>query len=413
VPASGSTLSVIWQIEKLLGKSDSEPIPPKFDLAPDHPAIILYTSGTTAFPKGVVQSHGNLIANAWSMVKALCIDTPVQYSVMPFYHSHAVGFGMMTCLLSRGHLIVADKMNPAAWKKVVRSEGVTISSMVPNLLRVLLRSGIHRSEVPSLKQLFVSAAPLPRDLAHEFEHTSGIKIAHAWGLSEFTNFATCLSPHLEELSREHLMYGYDTPCVGKSLDGVDVQVAEKDGTEASEGALGELRVRGPSRMLGYDQNPQATQQTIRDGWLYSGDEGFYVREGSDKYFFITDRIKDVVSRAGEKVSPTAVEVEIAKAIPQLSGAIVALGFPHDLYGEEIGLVVQVENFEKIQVALENAIGALPTRIRPKIVLHGEAIIPRTHTGKVQRRLLVPLFKHYQRSASPLTIAEVFPEGAAS
>jgi long-chain acyl-CoA synthetase len=376
------------------------------DIQPADPAITLYTSGTTAFPKGVVQTHCNLISNAWSMVEALKIRSPNQYSVMPFYHSHAVGFGMMTCLLSGGHLIVAERMDPIAWKKVVRREKVTITSMVPNLLQLLTRTQLRSGEVPDLSFVFVSAAPLPKQLAESFESTSGLSLAHAWGLSEYTNFATCLPPDLESTLRQRLMYGEPTPSVGRALEGVEVQVVRSDGIEAGPGELGELRVKGPSLMRGYQNNDSATSAAIRNGWLYSGDEGYFRTEDGARYFFVTDRIKDVISRSGEKISPTAVEAELLQVIPSLANRIAALGFPHGIYGEEIGLVVDVEDFDSIKAPLRAALRSLPVRMRPKVVLHGDAAIKRTHTGKIQRRMLLPLFKRFEHVVDPLTIAKL-------
>jgi fatty-acyl-CoA synthase len=111
---------------------------------------------------------------------------------MPFYHGHAVGFGMMTCLLSSGHLVMTDRMDPFAWARVIATEAVTVTSMVPSMLQVLVRTRVTQATVPTLRWVFVSAAPLPSQLARQFEEQSGLRLAHAWGLSEFTNFATVL-----------------------------------------------------------------------------------------------------------------------------------------------------------------------------------------------------------------------------
>ncbi|GLW52015.1 class I adenylate-forming enzyme family protein [Kitasatospora phosalacinea] len=374
----------------------------------DNPAIILYTSGTTAFPKGVVQMHRNLVANAWSMVKALGIDHPVQYSVMPFYHAHAVGFGMMTCLLSSGHLVMTDRMDPFSWAGVVAGERVTVTSMVPSMLQLLLRTRVTRAAVPDLKWIFVSAAPLPSALAREFEEQSGLRLAHAWGLSEYTNFATILPATDPDPVRSAMMFDRDTPCVGYPLDGARVSVVRPDGTEADPGELGELRITGPSLSLGYHRKPDETAKAFRDGWLHSGDEGYYLAEGGRKYFFVTDRIKDLIIRSGDKVSPTAVESAILAELPELAGRVVAVGYPHQTYGEEVGLVVDTEDMAGVQDRLMKTVQDLPVRNRPKVVLWGQDVIPRTHTGKTQRRMLVPHFAAYRDRSAAGTVAPLDP-----
>lgn len=370
----------------------------------DNPAIILYTSGTTAFPKGVVQMHRNLAANAWSMVKALGIDHPVQYSVMPFYHAHAVGFGMMTCLLSSGHLVMTDRMDPFSWARVVAAENVTITSMVPSMLQLLLRTRVTAAAVPTLKWIFVSAAPLPSALAREFEAQSGLRLAHAWGLSEYTNFATILPATDADPVRSAMMFDRETPCVGYPLDGVQVSAVRPDGSETEPGELGELRITGPSLSLGYHRKPEETAKAFRDGWLYSGDEGYYLAEGGRKYFFVTDRIKDLIIRSGDKISPTAVESAVLAQLPELAGRVVAVGYPHQTYGEEVGLVVDTDDISTVQERLMKAVQEMPVRTRPKVVLWGPDVIPRTHTGKTQRRMLVPHFAAYRDRSAAATVA---------
>ena len=374
---------------------DLEAGPPEIEVAADAPALVLYTSGTTAFPKGVVHLHRNLIANAWSIVRALGIEMPVQYSVMPFYHSHAVGFGLMTCLLSSGHLVMTDRMDPLSWPAVIAEEGVTVTSMVPTMLALIHRRGVQRAHVPSLRFVFVSAAPLPSELARRFEQNSGLPLVHAWGLSEFTNFATALPPHTDGEVREELMFGHETPCVGRALGGVEVEVVREDGSSAEPGEPGELRVRGPSMSGGYFKQPDATAAAFRDGWLYSGDLGYFVEVEGSCYFFIAGRIKDVIIRGGENISPGTIEAAVEARCPQLASSIIAVGYPHDVYGEEIGLVVETDDGPALESALGPVLSDLPVRLRPKVVLWGSDAVPRTHTGKTQRRLLVEHFAAYR------------------
>ncbi len=380
--------------------------PDPVDLVATDPAITLYTSGTTSFPKGVVQMHGNLIANSWSMVNAFDIDRPNQYSVMPFYHAHAVGFGMMTCLMSGGHLVMTDRMDPTAWAAVIRAESISVTSMVPNLLHLLVRTGVKHEDVPTLRFVFVSAAPLPKELAQCFETMSGIPIAHAWGLSEFTNFATALPVTLPTSLRHVLMFERQTPCVGHALDGTSVCVRRQDGSPAAEGELGELYVSGPSLGKGYHNNPEATANAFVAGELRTGDEGYFLRADGREYFFITDRIKDIIIRSGEKISPSAVEAMILDKLPDLANRIVVLGYPHDIYGEEIGLVLEAEGDDDPSHAVLGVLPQIPLRMRPKVIIQGRALIPRTHTGKIQRRMLRGRFEPFARRSVAMHIERV-------
>jgi hypothetical protein len=166
---------------------------------------------------------------------------------------------------------------------------VTVTSMVPSMLHVLVRTRVTQAAVPTLRWVFVSAAPLPSQLARQFEEQSGLRLAHAWGLSEFTNFATVLPADAAEPVRSAMLFGREIPCVGYPLDGSDVSVVRLDGSQADPGELGELRVTGPSMSLGYHRKPDETGKAFRDGWLYSGDEGYYLVEAGTRYFFVTDR----------------------------------------------------------------------------------------------------------------------------
>ncbi|KMZ11423.1 Long-chain-fatty-acid-CoA ligase [Candidatus Burkholderia humilis] len=339
------------------------------------------------------------------------IDAPTQLSVMPFYHAHAVGFGMVTCLLTDGHLLVAERMDPLSWAKLIRNLGVTLTSMVPNLLHLLERTGVRAADVPTLQFIFVSAAPLPSHLAKAFEDRSGIHIAHAWGLSEFTNFATCLPVTVKKDLRERLMYGETTPCVGSSLDGVEVEVRRTDGSVADDREGGELWVRDPSLSLGYHNNPEATSDAVLDGWLRFGNEGYSISSDGRRYYFITDRIKNVIMRSGEKISPIAVEATIVDKIPTLVNNLVALGFPHSVYGEEIGLVIEESNSNEAILTLKSVIESMPARQRPKVILVGKNVIPRTHTGKIQHRLLRPYFGKFSSTVEAYRVERVEQEAS--
>ncbi len=372
------------------------------DMLAEQLAVVLYTSGTTGDPKGVALSQRNLLANAWSMAQNFGLDGATQFAVLPLYHAHAFGFGLMTALLTGGHLVFADRLDPFAWAEIIRAESVSVTSVVPTLLPLLLQGQVRHAQVPGLRGILVSSAPLSTDLARRFQEQSGIPLFQGWGLSEYTNFACCQRPGAdpEELREEE--FGWEVPSVGSPLPGTQVHVLAQNGGLAPEGVPGELCVRGESLMLGYYRDPLATAGAIVDGWLRTGDEGLYHMHRGRPIFFITGRITEIIIRGGDKYSPPAIERKLAGALPALEGRLVVLGFPHRVHGEEIGAYLDSAALpddpalrERVEQRLMQAILALPPAERPKIVLRGRGPIPRTHTGKIQRRRLQGLFAEYQ------------------
>jgi long-chain acyl-CoA synthetase len=372
-------------------------------------AVVLYTSGTTGNPKGVALRQRNIICNAWSMASNFHLDATTQLAVLPLYHAHAFGFGLMTALTTGGHLVFTDRLEPFTWAEVIRKESVTISSVVPTLLPMLLAAGVTRERVPSLRHLLVSSAPLPVDLARDFETRAQIPLIQGWGLSEYTNFACCVSPDIPSAERERLTFSYDFPSIGPALDGSEVRVVDSKGADVVEGVRGELWVRGHSTMLGYFRDPESTARAIdSDGWLRTGDEGSFRVDGGRPIFFVTGRLKEIIIRDADKYSPLRLERKLVEVLPDLSARLVVLGFPHRDHGEEVGAYVQIESLDDgLKARLTAAIQALSMAERPKVVLYGMQPIPRTHTGKIQRRKMQGWFAAFVTHRGPLAIAKLF------
>lgn len=363
------------------------------------PAAILYTSGTTGSPKGVVLSHANLLANGRAMAAHFGLHAQAQLAVLPLYHAHALGFGLMTSAVSSGHLVLCDGLNPFHWAETIRAEGVRVTSVVPTLIPFLLKLRVRADKLPSLRALLVSSAPLPQALARDFIDQTGIPVVHGWGLSEFTNFATCSDADASPQESRRQMTDRPTATIGRPLRGVQVQVRAADGSVLGAGQTGELFLQGPSRALGYFRRNETTQPV--DGWLATGDEGYFEEDERGPLFFITGRIKDLIIRDAEKVSPLAVENRLLEACPELQGRLAVAGFTHAVHGEEIGVYVEAPDGSGEQAAqIARTAQALPNGIRPKVVLWGTEPIPRTHTGKVQRARLKALFDPYVSYVGP-------------
>jgi len=371
-------------------------------------AVVLYTSGTTGDPKGVALRQRNLLSNAWSMARNFGLDSTRQLAVLPLYHAHAFGFGLMTALSTGGHLVFTERLEPFTWAQVIRAESVEVTSVVPSLLPMLLAARVTAEKVPTLRHIMVSSAPLPVELAREFEARARIRLIQGWGLSEYTNFACCVSPREPADERARLMFSWEVPSIGPALEGTEVRVVDGSGAPVEEGARGELIVRGHSMMLGYFRDPENTARaTDAGGWLHSGDEGFFHVHGGRPIYFVTGRLKEIIIRDADKYSPLRLERRLVEALPELSGRLVVLGFPHREHGEEVGAYLELSSLdEALRARLSAAIESMPVAERPKVLLYGAHPIPRTHTGKIQRRRIQPWFATFIGHRGPTVIDEV-------
>ena len=371
-------------------------------------AVVLYTSGTTGNPKGVALRQRNLLSNAWSMARNFRLHATRQLAVLPLYHAHAFGFGLMTALSTGGHLVFTERLEPFNWAQVIRAESVEVTSVVPSLLPMLLAAGVTGEKVPTLRHIMVSSAPLPVEVAREFEARTQIPLIQGWGLSEYTNFACCVSPHESADERARLMFSWEVPSIGPALEGTEVRVVDGRGVPVEEGARGELAVRGHSMMLGYFRDPENTARAIdADGWLQTGDEGFFQLHRGRPIYFVTGRLKEIIIRDADKYSPLRLERRLVEALPELSGRLVVLGFPHREHGEEVGAYLEIASLdEALRARIAAAIQAMPVAERPKVVLHGALPIPRTHTGKIQRRKMQPWFAAWVAHRGPTLIGEL-------
>ncbi|HZO90370.1 MAG TPA: class I adenylate-forming enzyme family protein [Chthonomonadaceae bacterium] len=370
------------------------PLDPPSDLSPDTECLIVYTSGTTGAPKGVVLEQANLLADAHSIAawhrfgpddRAMC--------VLPIHHVNGTVVTLVTPLYSGGSVVLNRRFRAQAFWPTLAEEGCTWVSVVPTVLAFLCErhDDLSQWDLSRFRHIICGAGPLTVELARRFYEMFGVRIVHGYGLSETTCYSCFLPIDQDEAAYRHWMFECGFPSIGCPISCNEMAIHDAQGNPLPEDARGEIVVRGQNVMKYYFKRPDANCDTFAHGWFRSGDEGFY-RTGEDgrPYFFITGRIKELIIRGGINYAPFDID-EVLNAIPGVKAAM-AVGFENDFYGEEIGAYVQLEADANLteEHILRACREKLPFAKSPKVVLFGESF-PVTSTGKYQRNKLKPLF----------------------
>lgn len=364
----------------------------------DSEALIVYTSGTTGNPKGVVLTHYNLLVDAKCIAEWHQMDARQRMMcVLPIHHVNGTIVTILTPLFFGGSLVLNEKFHTSEFFGKLAKEKVNVVSVVPTLLAFLLQGGAKTEglDLSNFRHIICGAGPLTVELAKEFEEHYQIKILHGYGLSETTCYSCFLPVDLSFDEHRSWMEKYGFPSIGKELPNNHMDIHDENGKSLAEGEKGEIVIRGHNVMLHYFKNEKANQDTFVNGWFRSGDEGFYqLDKNGEKYFFITGRLKELIIRGGINVSPLEVD-EIIMSIPGIKAGI-AVGYENNMYGEEVGAYVELEENTKLseQDVIDACAKELPFHKCPKVVIFGNDI-PVTSTGKYQRNKLKPLYSEYK------------------
>jgi len=361
-------------------------------------ALIVYTSGTTGHPKGVVLVQYNLLVDAMAIVEwhRLSEDQRMM-CVLPIHHVNGTIVTLMSPLYAGGGVVLNQKFHPDKFFERISIEKVTVVSVVPTLLQFLLHAklAMEAYKLAHFRHIICGAGPLTVELALKFEHEFKIPIIHGYGRSETTCYSCFLPIDLSRGDHKMWLSRYGFPSIGVPLPVNDMAIHDERGNELDEGARGEIVIRGHNVMRHYFQNDDANETTFANGWFRSGDEGFFQYDDQGrKFFFITGRLKELIIRGGVNISPFEID-EVLMNMPGV-GAGLAVGFENDWYGEEVGAYVQPK--DGIQMTQEDVITYcrkhLPFGKSPKIVLFGTDI-PVTSTGKYQRNKCRELFAQWK------------------
>ncbi|MFX0168411.1 MAG: long-chain fatty acid--CoA ligase [Candidatus Hodarchaeota archaeon] len=364
----------------------AEPKPPKVTINPkDTPAVLLYTGGTTGVPKGAILTHHNLVANAYQcnswipFAKRGAGDTTL--AVLPFFHS----FGLTVCLLNT--ITLADRLvlHPRPdLDQVLRDiprYNVQFLPGVPTLYASLLqREDLDQYDLKSMSACLSGAAPLPMAVAKAFEKIAGANLVEGYGLTEASP-VTHANPIQQDLPFDKKREG----SVGIPMPSTLAKIIDLDtGEDLPPGQIGELVIRGPQVMKGYWNQPEETKkQLTEDGWLKTGD---IAKMDEDGYFYIVDRAKQMIDRAGFKVWPRDVE-EVLFEHPKIAEAAV-FGIPDEQRGETVMAVVVLKQGEEAtaEEIIEYTKDKLAYYKRPQFVEFRDDL-PKSMVGKVLRRVL--------------------------
>lgn len=356
----------------------------------DDDATILYTSGTTGFPKGAAGSHRNYITNVWNGLFSVALASkvagvapstapkpqPVTFTTFPYFH--IAGLCGMTSATNNGAAIVSQyKWDPVEAMRLIERHKVNTFGGVPTVVRSLLEHPERdKHDLSSLVTISQGGAPVAPDSIARIENdfTGRISPGNGYGLTETTAAV---------IGNSGATYFAKKESVGLPYVGTDVRIVDEEGNDVPRGVIGEIWIYGPNNVRGYWNKPTETAKAFTDGWFHSGDAGYMDDDG---FIYVVDRIKDMVLRGGENVYCVEVETVLFE-LPAVRDCAV-IGLPHATLGEEVAAVVipgEGHGPGDLTTILEHLKSRLaPFKVPTKIFWHPEEL-PRNATGKVLKK----------------------------
>jgi len=339
---------------------------------PDDIALILHTSGTTSRPKRVPLSHANLLTSARNVSETYQLESAdVSLCVMPLFHVHGLVASTLATLFTGGTVVVPPKFNPMSFWSTVRNHRATWYSAVPTIHQVLL-SRAKTARPPGAEHLrFIrscSAALAPQTMA-DIEERFGVPILEAYGMTEAAH--QMASNPLPPGARKAGSVGRGTS--------VEIAILDEAGDQLPSGKVGEVSIKGANVFGGYEGNAGANAESFSKGWFRTGDQGYLDDEG---YLMLVGRIKELINRGGEKISPREID-ETLLTHPAVAEAV-CFGVADRVYGEGVAAAVVLKGAATEKDLIAHCRSALSDFKCPTKIYIVESI-PRTATGKIQRR----------------------------
>lgn len=357
------------------------------DVEEEDDALLLYTSGTTGVPKGVILSHKNMVAGGeyTAMAHELTSEDRALCS-LPLYHINGEVVTAVTPLVTGGSVVMPYKFSTSDFWELISQYQCTWFSVVPTIISYLCSAtdvdgkGYHLSRLRFGRS---ASSALPPSLHKTFENKFHVSIVETMGLTETA--APVFSNPLEPSKRK---YGSPGQAAGN-----EARIVDEHGNEVPRGTQGEIMIRGDNVMKGYYKAPDITDKTLEpDGWLHTGDLGYMDEDG---FVFVTGRIKELIIKGGENIAPREIDEALYKHPAVLDAA--AVGIPDDDYGEEIMACLTLQpgssvTEEEILAYCREHLGPFKT---PK-ALHFLDELPKGPSGKIQRLKLPELVKQLEK-----------------
>lgn len=315
--------------------SQGEAIDAPRDVAPQDTAMVLYTSGTTGVAKGAAIPHASLFAHTAILCsRGLGLDSDDRVlGVLPMTHSYGCRMLMLATFYAGARCVLMDRFDAGVSLEVMRQEAVTWVPAVPTMYAAW-GNQVDGPAAPALRWCMCAGAPLPDETARRAEARLGAEVRQGFGMTEATICTLNAPPDVRVLGS-----------VGKPVWGIEVRVVDDAGADCEPGADGQVIVRGHNMMSGYLDDPEATAEAMRDGWMHTGDVG---RFDGDGRLSIVDRVKDMIIRGGNNVYPS--EVEAALCLHPAIAQAAVVGRPDAYYGEEIVAVLILRDDASLDAA---------------------------------------------------------------
>jgi acyl-CoA synthetase (AMP-forming)/AMP-acid ligase II len=311
------------------------------DIQDTDPTIVIYTSGTTALPKGVMLTNLGMsvyVTNTVEPADPSAENVDVLLVSVPFYHV-AGATTMLSSVWGGRKMVILPQFDPGAWLKAVQEHRVTHSFVVPTMLkRIMEHPDFEKTDLSSLKLVAYGAAPMPYEVVSRAVEKFTCGLMNAYGQTESTSSLTYLGPEDHKIPSEP---GPERDkklsrlrSVGKTMEDIVVAIMDPQGEVLPAGQEGEIVAQGPRVMAGYLNREEETSAAIHDGWLHTGDVGWIDEDG---YLYITGRTKDLIIRGGENIAPGEIE-GVLQQHPAVEDAAV-IGVPDVEWGEEVKAIV--------------------------------------------------------------------------
>ncbi len=349
-------------------------------IAPDDDVVQLYTSGTTGHPKGVQLTTDNYLAFFRVSQAAQWGDfSPgeINLACMPVFHVAGLNMGVITIAQGATSVLVRDA-EPGQLLEYIARYRVNNAFFVPALMLFMLQHPLTQTtDFSSLRRLYYGASPIAEDLLRKAKAVFGCAFFQLYGLTETNGAGACLHDAAHDPALGKLR------ACGTPYPGIDIKVVAADGATLPAGEVGEILIRSGTVMKGYWGRPEATAETIRDGWFHTGDAGYFDKDG---YLFIHDRLKDMIVSGGENIYPA--EVENAVFGHPAVADVAVIGVPDEKWGESVKAIVVLKPGASVEV--EELIAFTRTRVAgykiPRSIDFVPAL-PRNPSGKILRREL--------------------------